>query len=291
MSEATWFKWLVVSTVLHCIALAVFSISVGKSTRKIDLSSAYSVNLIGDMGSGPKGPPGGAGLSEGAHAPAPVKEAPKPAKKEAPQKVKKPAPVRQPVRKPVPVRPEKDKDAVSLSKKKVPPKTPPPKETSKQLKKEKETPTKEELDALNKKLREIKRRSDYLDIGSRGSETAQGRGTGPGGSTGLPFSGDGAGRPIDLVTQRYWMDIGEKIRTAWGLPGSSFKKLQTEVTIKVRKDGKIVDINIDKRSGNRIFDESILRALKAVDPLPPIPASLNLDTIELPFRFRPEEMS
>lgn len=76
-----------------------------------------------------------------------------------------------------------------------------------------------------------------------------------------------------------------------GLPGAAYRNLETEVTIKVRKDGRIVDINVDKRSGNRIFDESILRALRSVDPLPPIPASLNLDSIELPFRFRPEETS
>lgn len=73
---------------------------------------------------------------------------------------------------------------------------------------------------------------------------------------------------------------------------SSFKKdLETVVTIKIRKDGRIVDINIEKRSGNRMYDESILRVLRSVDPLPPIPASLNMDTMEIGFRFLPGDLS
>ena len=273
MKESTFYKWLVLSTMLHFIVLAAFSIPLGKSSRKIDLSSAYSVSLVGDMGAGQQSP-GNAGMRRAVEAP--VKEPPKPERqvKEKPAKVK-PVPV-----KPVPEKPVKE--AVSLAKKKVPPKEP-----EKTVKKEKAT--KEELDALNRRLREIKKRTDYLDVARRGPEASDVKAAG--GSSGLPFSGEGGGRPIDLVTQKYWRDVGDRIFAAWGVPGAGYKKLETEVTIKVRKDGRIVDISVDKRSGNRIYDESILRALRSVDPLPPIPASLNLDSIELPFRFRPDEMS
>jgi colicin import membrane protein len=266
MSEASWFKWLVISTVLHFVVLGIFSISLPKSSKKINLSS-YSVSLVGDMGGGPKASMD-AGMARGVQSPA--KEPPKPEKIPAKVKPVKPKPVRA------------QKDEVSIAKKKVPLKEPP--KTAK-----KETPSKDELDALNKRLREIKKRTDYVDISKRG-ESGGSRGAGSG-AAGLPFSGEGSGRPLDLVTQKYYMDIRDKITAAWGVPGAALKKLETEITIKVRKDGRIVDISVDKRSGNRIYDESILRALKAVDPLPPIPASLNVDTIEIPFRFRPEDMS
>ncbi|MBA4417727.1 MAG: hypothetical protein C0392_07430 [Syntrophus sp. (in: bacteria)] len=273
MREETWFKWLIISTILHFCLIGALSIPVKKFSRKIDLSSSYSVSLVGDMGGSHGAPPGPAGISEGKNLPA--KEPPKP----APAKVKKPAPTRV---KPVPVKQEKE--VVSLSKKK----TPPVKET----KKTKETPTKDELDALNRRLREIKKRTDYLDVTSKrqtGSPGKTGAGVGTGsGSGGLPGIGEGSGKPIDLVTQKYWMDVREKIMGAWGFPGAAFKKLEALVTIKIRKDGRIVDINIDKGSDNKVYDESILRALRAVDPLPPIPSSLNLDSIELPFRFVPE---
>ena len=82
MNEASWYKWLVISTLLHFAALAAFSIPISKVTRKIDLSSAYSVSLVGDMGGGNKG----VGIPKAAEAP--VRETPKPAK------VKKPEPVK-----------------------------------------------------------------------------------------------------------------------------------------------------------------------------------------------------
>jgi colicin import membrane protein len=272
MSEASWFKWLIISTVLHVVALGVLSVQLPKSSKKINLSS-YSVSLVGDMGGGPKNSTD-AGMVKGVQVP--VKEPPKQEKK---AEAKKP-PKEKPAPKPKPVRAQKDE--VSLAKKKVP-----AKEIPKPAKKE--TPSKDELDALNKRLREIKKRTDYVDISKRG-ESSGTRGAGSG-APGLPFSGDGTGRPLDLATQKYYMDIRDKITAAWRMPGAALKKLETEVTIKVRKDGRLMDVSVDRGSGNRIYDESVMRALKAAEPFPPIPASLNLDTIEIPFRFRPEDMS
>ena len=99
--------------------------------------------------------------------------------------------------------------------------------------------------------------------------------------------------PLDPASQQYMLGVWEKIKNAWGLPGMSkySKTLETVVTIRIRKDGRIVDINIEKRSGNRVYDESILRVLRSVDPLPPIPSSLNTDSLEIGFRFLPGDLS
>jgi len=257
MREETWFKMLILSTVLHFVVICAFSIPIKKSSKRFDASSSYSVNLVGDIGGPALGQkPGVAPQSK----PAPEKPAAKVSKPPPPQKAK-------------PVLTRKEKDLVSLSKKKEPPKPV----------RQKETPTKEELSRLEDKIREMKSKS-------RGPAAA----TGPAGSgTGLPGAGDSGAKALDPAMQRYILGVWEKIKDSWGLPGiASFKKdLVTKVTIKVRKDGRIIDISMDERSGNKVYDESILRVLRSVDPLPPIPASLNMDSIEIGFRFVPGDLS
>jgi colicin import membrane protein len=261
MREEAWFKMLVISAVLHMLVIAAFSIPIKKGGKKIDLSSSYSVNLVGGMG------PSGAGAASLGGGKA-IVEKPTP-----PSKTKKVTPTK----KPVPTRKEKEKE-LSISKKKVPPK---------------ETPSKEELSRLDEKIRELKKKTDYLDVTQKKGDGGSGR-SGPGGrGAGLPVAGSGGGQALDPATQRYMLEVWEKISNAWGLPGmSSFKKsLEMVVTIKVRKDGRIVDIEVEERSGNRVYDESVLRVLRAVDPLPAIPPSLNVDSLEIGFRFRPGELS
>jgi colicin import membrane protein len=266
MKEETWFKMLIFSTVLHFIVIAAFSIPIKKSSKKFDASSSYSVNLVGDLG----GPAGG-------QRPAVAPES-KSAPQKAPAKVLKPPPPQ----KAKPVLARKEKELVSLSKKKEPPKPARPKET----------PTKEELSRLEDRIREMKRRTEYLDV-SKSKAPVPAAGTGNAGiGSGLSGAGDGGSKALDPAMQRYILGVWEKIKDSWGLPGMSFKKdLITKVTIKIRKDGRIVDISMDERSGNKVYDESILRVLRSVDPLPPLPASLNMDTIEIGFRFVPGELS
>ncbi len=72
-------------------------------------------------------------------------------------------------------------------------------------------------------------------------------------------------------------------------PLSAKKDLQTEVTITIRRDGRITDWQVDHGSGSRAYDESVTRTLRSIDRLPPIPASLNSDSIQIPFRFHPSE--
>jgi colicin import membrane protein len=266
MKEETWFKMLVVSTVLHFIVIGAFSIPIKKSSKKFDVSSSYSVNLVGDLG----GPAGGQrpGIVQQSR-PAPEKPTAKASKPLPPQKAK-------------PVLARKEKELISLSKKKEPPKPARPKETA----------TKEELNRLEDRIREMKRRAEYLDV-SKSKAPTPATGTGSAGlGSGLSGAGDGGSRALDPAMQRYILGVWEKIKDSWGLPGMSFKKdLVTKVTIKIRKDGRIVDISMDERSGNKVYDESILRVLRSVDPLPPLPASLNMDTVEIGFRFVPGELS
>jgi len=256
MSEEAWYKMLAVSVVLHIIVIAAFSIPIKFSSKKIDLSGSYSVNLVG--GAGNLGTGGGGPKAEVRAKPEPKSKPDKP----APAIKEKKAP-----KKPQPIPKE---DAVSLSKKKT----------------LKAKATQEEVDSLQERIRNIRKKTDYIDIAKAGSG-GPGKGSGGGG---LP--GGGGGAPLDPAMQKYLLDIWEKIKSAWNVPGMAQKKdLETIVMVKIRKDGRIVDINIEKRSGNRVYDESVLRVLRAVEPLPPIPSSLNTDSLEIGFRFLPGSIS
>ena len=258
MSEESWYKMLIVSLALHVLVVASFSIHI-KSSKKIDLSSAYSVNLVGSTGSF-----GGSGAPKAVGEPKQKPEKPVPEAREKKSPPKKPQPIK------------KEDDAVSISKKKVPPKN---------------KTTKEEVDRLEERIKNIRKKTDYMDVAKAGSGGSGRGGAGGGVGSGSPFTGDGTGKPLDPALQRYYLDIWEKIKNAWNVPGMAKKNLETIVTIKVRKDGRIVDINIEKRSGNRVYDESILRVLRAVEPLPPIPASLHTDYLEIGLRFLPGDLS
>lgn len=272
MKEENWYKFLVISTILHVFVIGALSIPIKRSAKKFDLSSSYSVGLVGDIGGG------GRGGTRGSPKATPLPE-PKAGPEKPPPVVKTRKEITAATKsKPVPVRTEKE--VVSLSKKKVP---------------QKETPTREELNRLEARIRDMKKRTEYMDI-SKGKGGAVGPerwggGSGTGGG-GLPGSGNGGGRPLDPASQRYLMEVWERIKNAWGLPGmsSSKRNLETIVTIRIRKDGKIVDVNVEKRSGNRVYDESILRVLRSVD-LPPIPSSLGMDSMEIGFRFLPGDLS
>lgn len=251
MSEETWYKMLAVSFALHILFVAAFSIPFKSTKRKIDLSSSYSVNLVGGVGD--------TGSSQ--KMAAEVKTIP--GKPVPTVKENKPAPAKN---KPIPIKKE---DLVSLSKKKVPEKT---------------GTTKEELDQLQKKIQNLKRKIEYLDVAKSARS-----GSATSGASGFLGSGEGGGI-VDPLMQKYHMDVMEKIQEVWRKPALTKKDLQTLLTIKVRRDGMVVDITIDQASGNRTYDESIQRAIKAAEPLPRVPAGIREDVVELGFRFHPEDM-
>ncbi|HNS15573.1 MAG TPA: cell envelope integrity protein TolA [Syntrophorhabdaceae bacterium] len=257
MREEAWYKMLIISCAIHVFVIAAFSIPFKKSSKRFDALSSYSVNLVGQLGGGG----GSTGAAKAEKSPPGAKPVPA-----APARVKKHAPIKKPA-----------KEEVSLSKKKVA---------------AREKTTKEELSRLEERIRDMKKRADYLDVSKTKAAGAGGQGGAGAGAPGLPFGSEGGGKPLDPAMQKYILDIWDKVKSAWGVPGMTYKKdLETIVIIRIRKDGRIVDISIEKRSGNRIYDESILRVLRAVDPLPPIPPSLNTDSMELGFRFLPGDLS
>ncbi|HEX2966441.1 MAG TPA: TonB family protein [Syntrophorhabdaceae bacterium] len=255
MSEETWYKMLAVSLALHFFVIGAFSISFKSTRKKIDLSSSYSVNLVG-------GPGGGGGGAQKRVA----TQTKKASEKSIPSKEVIPPPAKN---KPIPIKKE---DLVSLSKKKVP---------------EKKGTSDDDLQSLQEKIRNIKKRTDYVDVTRPAKPGATGSGSG---GTGLAGIGEGGGGIVDPLLQKYHNDIQEKIKTAWRKPLNIKKGLETVVGVKIRRDGIVVDIEVVARSGNRLFDESVIRAIRSGEPYPKIPAGIKEEPVDLGFIFRPEDI-
>ena len=71
-------------------------------------------------------------------------------------------------------------------------------------------------------------------------------------------------------------------------PGDDFEAV---VGVTIRKDGNIDTISFEKQSGNRFFDESVLKAVKKASPFPGFPESLREETLDVGIRFLSSEFS
>jgi outer membrane biosynthesis protein TonB len=250
MREETWFKMILASALLHVLIVSAFSIPFHPVRKTVDLSY-YSVNLVGDIGQATDGN-------------GPARSA---TDREKPSK----APARE-IKKKETIQPREKERSIAPQKQKEKPAEP--------KKKEVVRTTREEVSSLDETIRRMRRKVEYLDVGAKGGTSGQARG----------LSGSGRGNaPLDPAMAQYYNTVKEKIEEAWNPSSLAYKKnLAAKISIKIRKDGMIVDINVDEGSGNRVYDESILRSLRSIDRLPSIPSSLGLDTIELGFRFVPE---
>ena len=90
----------------------------------------------------------------------------------------------------------------------------------------------------------------------------------------------------------YFSVVRNKVMQDWVIPENLIEdvySLEAIVTFTIYKDGRISDVQLEESSGNRYFDESVLRAIRKAAPFPPFPPSIKKGSIELGIRFRPEE--
>jgi colicin import membrane protein len=97
----------------------------------------------------------------------------------------------------------------------------------------------------------------------------------------------GAGQRMDP----YYAEIWSKIRRQWSLPQGILPKgnIETVVNAKILRSGAVMDVGFERRSGNRYFDDSALRAVKKASPLPPLPEWIRGNSIEIGIRFHSAE--
>jgi TonB family protein len=130
-----------------------------------------------------------------------------------------------------------------------------------------------------------------------GSGTGAGLGTGTGsGSAGSPTGGSPWGSPfggssaLESKPNDYYNMIEAKIKKEWTHPGDLPKgktDLETIIVFVIERDGKIQKSWFEKKSGNALYDQSAMRAIKKAEPLPPIPKEFSDNTFEIGIRFHP----
>jgi len=89
----------------------------------------------------------------------------------------------------------------------------------------------------------------------------------------------------------YYAEIWAKVRGQWSMPQGILPQgnIETVINAKILRNGTVVDVSFERKSGNRYFDDSAIRALKKASPLPQLPSWVRGNSIEIGIRFRSAE--
>ena len=180
---------------------------------------------------------------------------------------------------------EKEKEKVQPT-----PKVEPTKVATKQV--EKEAPVKNDKDS--KKASKTKEappadvNKDYQKalqryMGESSEAGGQGFGAAKIGGKGM---GGGVVMPPEFFTYR--QVLRNKVKSGWTWYNTA-AALNTWVTFEIALDGTVSNVAVVESSGNREYDESVLRALYKASPLPPPPTSVYQYFKAVKMSFDPRE--
>jgi len=187
--------------------------------------------------------------------PAPPKPAAKP--KEPPQEAAKPVPPPEPQ-----VRADKKllpKEAVQA------PKPAPPKPKPAVKPPEKELDYDDALSSLREELGEPEDAADAPDPDLLASVKPGRLASGPAGM-------GGTGDPLDPLIAAWIKRVKVHVSRAWVLePSLKRQIIEAEIVVSLDASGRVLGVEVQRRSGNPYYDESVVRALEKASPLPPPP--------------------
>ena len=276
-----------ISLLLHIVLMTVFVIMPALTPSRRYIPSAVNVSLVSipALGNG------------AAKAPAPEKPV---VKSTVPEK---PAVKKEPVVKPVPVKPPPPPPKPEAEVSTAP--TPKPKTKKKESLKHKTfKPSKVIKDAVSKmekkveetrpsKLEEtMNRLKQQVEKEDRSRKTDTGAGTGQAGTViGSPSGSGLSSGQFQSRVQVYQAEIAYQVQKNWvfsELMSGGRTDLEAILGFKIRPNGEISDIWFDQRSGNTYLDESAYRAIVKSNPLPPLPAGLFDGDYTVGIRFGPK---
>jgi len=79
-----------------------------------------------------------------------------------------------------------------------------------------------------------------------------------------------------LAPDSYYSMIYRKIWSEWAYPDAGSSGLEAIISIKIDRDGRIISHDIEKASGNALFDRSAVNAVTKASPLPPPPYEMEI---------------
>ena len=89
-----------------------------------------------------------------------------------------------------------------------------------------------------------------------------------------------------MALNMYRMEVETWIKSNWTYP--DVQEIEATVLVKIRKDGTVLETRFIKPSGNKLFDESVLKAIEKARPLPPLPEGYeeNYEEIKINFNLK-----
>ncbi len=144
---------------------------------------------------------------------------------------------------------------------------------------------------LEERIRELEQEK-YLE--KRIEELKREVSSGKAGGGGPSIVSKAAGREIALSRSSAQLDpllvlyltrLMDKIRMNWALPEGVVGR-EAIVSVKIDRKGRLVDIGMEKSSGDHLFDESCMRAVRRSFPFSPLPPVYRGRYLEIGVRFK-----
>ncbi|OGQ60551.1 MAG: hypothetical protein A3J24_08640 [Deltaproteobacteria bacterium RIFCSPLOWO2_02_FULL_53_8] len=158
---------------------------------------------------------------------------------------------------------------------------------------EKSLQKKADADLVSARIETIKKSRDNTaakntsaavdEIKRRIASQSQSKGMQTAGRTGGPNASREA---LETQYRAYYALIRDKVQENWRYPYKD-DKVMIIVYIKIAGDGRVVSSRIEESSGNGLFDESLLGAIKKASPFAPLPQGFPEAYLEAELRFCP----
>ncbi|HUI28300.1 MAG TPA: cell envelope integrity protein TolA [Candidatus Kryptonia bacterium] len=152
------------------------------------------------------------------------------------------------------------------------------------------TMTKAEIAARERDERIAKAVARVKNEGSTGGGTGK-AGDQPGGgpvSVG-PGSGPGGGVVKGIEYLLYYNQMMARLKDAWAWAGRG--GLEAVVSFRIAENGEVSDVRITRSSGDQTYDATVMRAVRAVNPLAPPPEAYRREFSEVEITFSPSSMN
>lgn len=150
------------------------------------------------------------------------------------------------------------------------------------LPKKKTEPAKQKA-ALDRRIEELRKKVEQ----SERAEASR-----PAMSTRFSTSGQMSEADLNNRMGIYYAVLWNRIRSQWALPAdlTKGKALEAVVLVRILRSGEIAELDFEKRSGNRYFDDSTLKAVQKASPFPPLPEWIPDRVVEIGIRFHSSEL-
>jgi len=97
---------------------------------------------------------------------------------------------------------------------------------------------------------------------------------------------------MNAKMRAYYAAIWNRIKGRWALPQGILpgEVLEAVIDVTILRTGAVTEVNFEKRSGNRYFDESAMRAIRKASPFPPLPSWVAEGSLSVGIRFHSSEL-